>query len=202
LASIRRSIISDDDTGRPTSGEAAAARTPSRAKADTKKAVAKKAQGKNGQDNAEALAGFDVAADQDSDNPPHARPTADLIEPREAMRANAPAVDGIDHATDAGEDDSSAPPRPRAPRGLEATSAREGPLLPSRATAVDDTAGNPLDHTVLTQNPRSLEDLVRDMLKPMLKAWLDDNLPNMVEHLVRAEIERVSLNRPPRLPRA
>jgi hypothetical protein len=29
----------------------------------------------------------------------------------------------------------------------------------------------------------------------MLKAWLDDNLPNMVERLVRAEIERVSRGR-------
>jgi cell pole-organizing protein PopZ len=45
------------------------------------------------------------------------------------------------------------------------------------------------------QNPRTLEDLVREMLKPMLKAWLDDNLPNIVERLVRAEIERVSRGR-------
>jgi cell pole-organizing protein PopZ len=32
----------------------------------------------------------------------------------------------------------------------------------------------------------------REMLRPMLKAWLDDNLPVMVERLVRAEIERVA----------
>jgi cell pole-organizing protein PopZ len=55
-----------------------------------------------------------------------------------------------------------------------------------------DTAFNSLTHTVLSQNPRTLEDVVREMLKPMLKAWLDANLPNMVERLVRAEIERVS----------
>jgi cell pole-organizing protein PopZ len=42
------------------------------------------------------------------------------------------------------------------------------------------------------QNARTLEDLVREMLRPMLKVWLDDNLPGMVERLVRAEIERVS----------
>ena len=54
-----------------------------------------------------------------------------------------------------------------------------------------DLAFNTLAHTVLVQNSRTLEDLVREMLKPMLKAWLDDNLPNMVERLVRAEIERV-----------
>ncbi len=33
------------------------------------------------------------------------------------------------------------------------------------------------------------------MLRPMLKSWLDDNLPGLVERLVRAEIERVSRGR-------
>ncbi len=32
---------------------------------------------------------------------------------------------------------------------------------------------------------------MQDMLRPMLKTWLDDNLPPMVERLVRAEIERI-----------
>lgn len=36
-----------------------------------------------------------------------------------------------------------------------------------------------------------LEDSARDMIKPMLKHWLDDNLPTLVERLVREEIERV-----------
>jgi len=36
-----------------------------------------------------------------------------------------------------------------------------------------------------------LEDVVRDMLRPLLQAWLDENLPGMVERLVRAEIGRV-----------
>ncbi len=48
---------------------------------------------------------------------------------------------------------------------------------------------------MLVQNARTLEDLVREMLRPMLKSWLDDNLPGMVERLVRAEIERVSRGR-------
>lgn len=34
--------------------------------------------------------------------------------------------------------------------------------------------------------------LVREMLRPMLKTWLDDNLPDIVERLVAAEIERVA----------
>ena len=35
-------------------------------------------------------------------------------------------------------------------------------------------------------------DLTREMLRPMLKSWLDANLPAIVERLVRAEIERVA----------
>jgi cell pole-organizing protein PopZ len=37
----------------------------------------------------------------------------------------------------------------------------------------------------------TLEDLVRSELRPLLKEWLDANLPPVVERLVRAEIERV-----------
>jgi cell pole-organizing protein PopZ len=40
-----------------------------------------------------------------------------------------------------------------------------------------------------------LHDYAREMLRPMLKQWLDDNLPVMVERLVRAEIERVARGR-------
>jgi len=49
-----------------------------------------------------------------------------------------------------------------------------------------------LTNTVLSNNARTLEDLVKEMLRPMLKSWLDDNLPGLVERLVKAEIERVS----------
>jgi hypothetical protein len=37
----------------------------------------------------------------------------------------------------------------------------------------------------------TIEDIVREELRALLKAWLDANLPPMVERLVRAEIERV-----------
>lgn len=68
-------------------------------------------------------------------------------------------------------------------------------LLSSTTKAAVDSAFNALAQTVLVQNARTLEDLVREMLRPMLKSWLDDNLPQMVERLVRAEIERVSRGR-------
>jgi cell pole-organizing protein PopZ len=65
-------------------------------------------------------------------------------------------------------------------------------LLSDQASSSVASAFGQLAHTVLTNNARTLEDLVKDMLKPMLKSWLDDNLPTMVERLVRAEIERVA----------
>ncbi len=37
----------------------------------------------------------------------------------------------------------------------------------------------------------TLEDLVKEMARPMLKDWLDQNLPTLVEHLVRKEIQRM-----------
>jgi cell pole-organizing protein PopZ len=44
-------------------------------------------------------------------------------------------------------------------------------------------------------SPKTLEDIAKELLRPMLKVWLDDNLPPLVERLVQAEIERVSHGR-------
>ncbi|MFY9899656.1 MAG: DUF2497 domain-containing protein, partial [Xanthobacteraceae bacterium] len=70
-----------------------------------------------------------------------------------------------------------------------------GGLMSNATSAAVDSAFNALAQTVLVHNARTLEDLVREMLRPMLKVWLDDNLPGLVERLVRAEIERVSRSR-------
>ncbi len=80
--------------------------------------------------------------------------------------------------------------RPAAPVRKE-----RGQLISSETSAAVDSAFNALAQTVLVQNARTLEDLVHEMLRPMLKSWLDDNLPGMVERLVRTEIERVSRGR-------
>lgn len=69
------------------------------------------------------------------------------------------------------------------------------PLLSQSTVAAVDSAFNSLAQTVLSNNARTLEDLVKEMLRPMLKTWLDDNLPKLVEKIVRAEIERVSRGR-------
>ena len=45
---------------------------------------------------------------------------------------------------------------------------------------------------IVRSGETSLEGLVREMLRPMLAQWLDDNLPAMVEDLVKAEIARIA----------
>jgi cell pole-organizing protein PopZ len=71
-------------------------------------------------------------------------------------------------------------------------------LLSPRSNATVSSAFEALaSSTAPAQAARSpsLEDLVRDMLRPMLKSWLDENLPGLVERLVRQEIERVARSR-------
>lgn len=68
-------------------------------------------------------------------------------------------------------------------------------ILSESTVSAVESAFNSLAHTVLSNNARTLEDLVREMLRPMLKSWLDDNLPGLVERIVKAEIERVSRGR-------
>ena len=45
---------------------------------------------------------------------------------------------------------------------------------------------------IVRSGETSLEGLVRDMLRPMLAEWLDRNLPEIVERLVKAEIARIA----------
>ncbi|MEY9885209.1 PopZ family protein [Bradyrhizobium sp. USDA 329] len=90
------------------------------------------------------------------------------------------------------------PPRPAPPPSYAPVDFDAPPLPPQQPILAQSTvsavesAFNSLAHTVLSSNARTLEDLVKEMLRPMLKSWLDDNLPGLVERIVKAEIERVS----------
>lgn len=85
------------------------------------------------------------------------------------------------------------PPRP-APRPEPAETPHER-LVSAVTDASVGQAFQLLSGTMMGRNARTVEELVQDMLRPMLKSWLDDNLPGMVERLVRAEIERVARGR-------
>jgi cell pole-organizing protein PopZ len=69
-----------------------------------------------------------------------------------------------------------------APAVAAATTAAVGQLL----RAVAQERGAPVH-----RGGPSIEDVVREELRPLLKEWLDQHLPPIVERLVRAEIERV-----------
>lgn len=105
-----------------------------------------------------------------------------------------------------------APPAPAAPGGEEplaldasmmvepparAPDARAG-LVGAAAAAATATAVGSLVRTLSAQRDTAtwrggptIEDMVREELRPMLRDWLDAHLPQLVERLVRAEIERV-----------
>ena len=70
----------------------------------------------------------------------------------------------------------------------------EAGLLSREATAAVGSAFNTLTENVKKHEPK-LEDVVRDALRPMLKLWLDENLPSVVERMVEAEIERITRGR-------
>jgi cell pole-organizing protein PopZ len=130
--------------------------------------------------------------------------TANVLDLTEAMAASAPAagfrtIDGHsdlmfeDRSVEHGSEAAAMPGHEGVRSSVQQEAVRS--LISSTTSAAVDSAFNTLAHTVLVQNARTLEDLVREMLRPMLKSWLDDNLPGLVERLVRAEIERVSRGR-------
>ena len=124
--------------------------------------------------------------------PPPEDLASDVLDLTEAMAGPASGFRTIDGQSDVVFDDREPEPM-EAP--VHAPSHAERMLMSASTSAAVDSAFNTLAHTVLVQNARTLEDLVREMLQPLLKSWLDDNLPRLVERLVRAEIERVSRGR-------
>ena len=69
------------------------------------------------------------------------------------------------------------------------------PLTSEESSQAVSSAFNKLADTIVgraTGGDQSIEGLTRELLRPMLKTWLDDNLPDLVEKLVREEIERVA----------
>ena len=213
LASIRR-IIADDDTAKPASPPAAAAPPPRPAALPPRNPIPPSPA---------AVAPRPVAPPPPSpvmdqrdidamlaghDTPPQADDVLDLTEQMaEPAQDEAPSFQTIDGQSDVIFTDPPAQPEPRVveePRVAEEPRRQQAApqpamldrsLMSSHTSAAVDSAFNALAQTVLVQNARTLEDLVREMLRPLLKSWLDDNLPGMVERIVKAEIERVSRGR-------
>ena len=68
----------------------------------------------------------------------------------------------------------------------------EEPLLSPEANEAVTASFSALSADLAARSAELADGLVREMLRPMLKQWLDENLPAVVERLVRAEIQRVA----------
>jgi uncharacterized protein len=212
LASIRR-IIADDEPAAEAKPAAPAPKPAAPPPAAAKPApapppAAEEPAAELGQDDIDAmLASFDAPAVPGKEEPaaakdedvldltkPVSKPSEDVEfrEPKAAEPEPEPEMDAW-AAAEAMEEEAAPPPPPLRPASTAAIAQNvgEGLLAPEAGNAVA-TAFSSLAHTILAQNARTLDDLVQEMLRPMLKSWLDDNLPTIVERLVRAEIERVS----------
>jgi len=198
LASIRR-IIADDDASktaqRPAEPPKPAAAAPAPAARPAPPPRAPAPPEPSPMDAAPAEPEPEPAAEMPADDQ-----SADILDLTESMAmpepSPAPQFRTIDGSFDVSyEEPAEKPAPPPAPEPPTFVSEERGRLMSNVASAAVDSAFNTLAQTVLVQNARTLEDLVREMLRPMLKSWLDDNLPGMVERLVRNEIERVSRGR-------
>jgi uncharacterized protein len=201
LASIRR-IIADDESAKPSppAAKPAPAPPPRPVAAPPRPPAPPPAPPPaTNRDEVEAmLAGLDAPSDAVE---PESPDVFDLTESMAAAQepANFRTIDGQTDVVFA-----DAPARPEPPPRMEErrppppSQPQPNPadrLMSSSTAASVDSAFNTLAQTVLIQNARTLEDLVKEMLRPMLKSWLDDNLPGLVERIVKAEIERVSRGR-------
>src|SRR5689334_5180668 len=82
---------------------------------------------------------------------------------------------------------------PRAP-AAEAPVAPEPTILapPTTHAAAGSLAKLAGSLRIADTNGQTVEGVVRELLKPMLKEWLDKNLPAIVESRVEAELERIA----------
>lgn len=88
-------------------------------------------------------------------------------------------------------------------QAVEAPAAAEGPvnerpeesLVSKEAEELSTAALAALAQAVAREkigfSGRTLEDLTKEILRPLLKEWLNENLPGLIERLVRAEIEKM-----------
>ena len=156
----------------------------------------------NSQDDIDVmLAGLDAATSEAEVRPP--LPDGDVFELTDEMALPDPQPAPFhrvepDDDLEFSEAVAASAPRHRQP-AFEPPPLYESPppqqILSRSTVSAVESAFNTLANTVLSNNARTLEDLVKEMLRPMLKSWLDDNLPGLVERIVKAEIERVSRGR-------
>lgn len=171
LASIRR-IISEDDQPQP-AAEASAEPAPAAAEAEPEA-------------HDDEVLDLTDKVEEPASEPEPMESVGDLdVFPREEEPAPEPVMEAAP------------PPAPEpapAPAAAPARAVVDEDSLVSRTSAESAAASfAQLSQTLMMpKEGRSLEDLVREMMKPMLKDWLDQNLPAIVQRTVQEEVERIA----------
>jgi uncharacterized protein len=81
--------------------------------------------------------------------------------------------------------------QPEAAAPSAASGEDDAPLLSAETGEAVASAFDALSANLAARGAERAEGMARELLRPMLKAWLDENLPGIVERLVKAEIERI-----------
>ncbi|MHC2334526.1 PopZ family protein [Bradyrhizobium sp. USDA 4454] len=147
----------------------------------------------------EATPAAEIRSSPQPEARPEAQPEADVFELTDDMALPDPAAAPSFRKVEPQDDVEFTEARSRAQEPARERPASEPApmqqIISGTTMRAVESAFNSLANTVLSNNARTLEDLVKEMLRPMLKSWLDDNLPGLVERIVKAEIERVSRGR-------
>jgi len=208
LSSIRRIISEDEEPG-----EAKAADAPD-ADADAMEAETVEAAEEIAAEG-ETEAGEDVleltrmvsddgsVTDLAEENEPEAEMATEAGESDTSPEEEAPETAADENALELHEnapsDDGAEAPEPVEAGALEPTG--EQLLADQTVTAATESFTELAKAVVKEDGPgmrlgangdKSLEDIVKELLRPMLKEWLDQNLPSITEKLVRKEIERAA----------
>jgi len=156
----------------------------------------------------EILASIRRIIAEDGEQPSAAAPAAEASSPAAAQPAPAAKGEEILELTEVVEEERptndppvAASPQPEPPPFPAAV--EPGDHLVSDAAAAASIAAlsqihqlGPTNEKRMSDIPvgegqRTIEDMVREMLRPLLKEWLDSNLPHIVERVVQEEVARL-----------
>ena len=117
--------------------------------------------------------------------------------PAPVSASPAPAAKAEPETTTPPQQATAAPMTPTPTTALLKDDPDEALIAPSTAAAASASMGALVrvigqQQTPVYRGGPTLEDMVRDELRPMVKSWLDEHLAPMVERMVRAEIARVT----------
>jgi cell pole-organizing protein PopZ len=168
LSSIRKIIASDEEEGKPPKAAAAGAARPEREEGD------------------EVLELTDVVPEEEGagrEQPPAA---SDLDALEERARAE---LDEVSRRVEAAE---TPPPRAAVPPAESLVSEAAASAATAAFARLARSVSRPEPGPVVPDSGKSVEVFVAELLRPMLKEWLDANLPAIVERVVEQEVKKLA----------